>query len=224
MSEDVQPTLPQPAEPPQEPVNASVSPIEPISPIPTPESTTESTSEPQTEEINEQETVSKPQEPIENIQPTEPQEQPPQPPEPQPSAFQPAPTEQASQIEKPPEDTPHPAGNTEPTKQDTQERVIEKTIPRELNEGEKEALYKTRLKTLGAKAIEAKLNRLQKNLDTIIAKLKESGFITNNEVQKLCNVADSTATKYLKELQKQGLIVPIGRRGRGLRWRLTQAI
>ncbi len=147
MIEDTQPTLPQPTEPPQELVNASVSPTEPVSPIPTPESSTESTPEPQAEEINEQGTMSKPQEAIENIQPTEPQEQPPQPPEPQPSAFQPAPTEQASQIEKPPEDTPRPAGNTEPTNQETQERIIEKTIVRELTEDEKAALYKTRLKT-----------------------------------------------------------------------------
>ncbi len=81
-----------------------------------------------------------------------------------------------------------------------------------------------RLKTLGLHAVAAKRNRLQNNLGKILAHLRQHGFISNNEVEKLCSVADSTATKYLKDLEKQGLVIPIGRKGRSLRWRLKAAI
>ncbi len=96
-------------------------------------------------------------------------------------------------------------------------------VPRELNEEERQALYKSRLKALSTKGNQARSARRLANHQKIIEYLKQHGYITNDEVQKICGVKDSTATKYLKELQKLGQIIPVGRTSH-IRWRLTQAI
>jgi len=147
-----------------------------------------------------------------------------------------APTEPANELPpqtQPPAETttqprqptpPQQSQSPEPAVEESESRVRENPVPRALNEAEQQALFLAGLKRLGARAVEAKRTRLQKNLDAIITRLKATGFITNDDVQRLCGVADSTATKYLKELERRGLIVPIGRKGRGMRWRLTQGI
>lgn len=103
------------------------------------------------------------------------------------------------------------------------EKIIEKTVSRELNEEEQQALYRSRLKILSAKGNQSRSNRRLANHQKIIEYLKQHGYITNDEVEKICGVKDSTATKYLKELQKLGQILPVGRT-RYIRWRLVQAI
>ena len=50
--------------------------------------------------------------------------------------------------------------------------------------------------------------------------LKEKGEITNDDVEKALGVSDATATRYLDYLQKQGLIVQIGKEGRFVKYRL----
>lgn len=40
--------------------------------------------------------------------------------------------------------------------------------------------------------------------------------ITNNDVEKLLGVADSTATRYLDELEKEGKIKQVGKTGKGV--------
>src|SRR3990172_375920 len=64
----------------------------------------------------------------------------------------------------------------------------------------------------------------QANLDKIIAHLRKHGYIANNEVEKLCKVSDATAERYLSALEEQGLILKLGRPGRGMRYRLREAI
>ena len=41
-------------------------------------------------------------------------------------------------------------------------------------------------------------------------KIQEAGKITNDEAQKLLDIADSTATNYLEELEKGGKIEQVG--------------
>lgn len=134
-------------------------------------------------------------------------------------------------------------GPAEPLEPEVQEQVVDKVIeksaeprtvteqsegsgsgaPRELNEEEQQTLYRTRLKNLSIKGNLSRSNRRLANHAKIIEYLKQHGFITNKEVQKLCNIKDSTATKYLKELQALGRVISIGRK-KGVRWRLVQGI
>ncbi len=44
--------------------------------------------------------------------------------------------------------------------------------------------------------------------------------ITNNDVEKLLNVSDATATNYLQELEDEGKIEQIGKTGRSVFYRL----
>ncbi len=44
--------------------------------------------------------------------------------------------------------------------------------------------------------------------------------MTNNDVEEFLKVSDSTATRYLDELEKEGKIVQIGRQGRFVKYRL----
>lgn len=41
----------------------------------------------------------------------------------------------------------------------------------------------------------------------------ETGKITNNDIEKLLGVSDATATRYLDELEKEGLIRQVGKTG-----------
>ena len=50
-------------------------------------------------------------------------------------------------------------------------------------------------------------------LEQLITQKTSSDKITNDEVQKLLNVSDATAERYLNELEKQGKISQIGGTG-----------
>jgi len=50
----------------------------------------------------------------------------------------------------------------------------------------------------------------------ILALLQQQEQITNNDVEKLLNVADSTATNYLEELEQADLITQKGKTGRNV--------
>lgn len=100
------------------------------------------------------------------------------------------------------------------------ETIIERV--RGLNESEKEELFKARLKSLSPKGVSARRTKRQANYNKIIAHLKVHGYIANDEVEKLCKVKDSTARKYLNDLEQQGVLLQIGSRGRSVRYRLMQ--
>ena len=67
---------------------------------------------------------------------------------------------------------------------------------------------------MGGKNTEVKkeVTREEKILDFI----DEKGRITNDELQALLGIADSTATKYLQELEDKGLIKQQGETGRSV--------
>lgn len=52
--------------------------------------------------------------------------------------------------------------------------------------------------------------RRRRRLDKIVAACRVSGRITNNEVERLLHVSDSTATRYLKGLVKEGKLKCVG--------------
>ncbi|MBI2611744.1 winged helix-turn-helix transcriptional regulator [Candidatus Gottesmanbacteria bacterium] len=66
---------------------------------------------------------------------------------------------------------------------------------------------------LRQKANQKRLDKKQKNLDRIMLLIKETGTITNTDVQRLCRVSQSTATNYLTELEKKGMLKQKGIRG-----------
>ncbi|OGG13325.1 hypothetical protein A2773_00820 [Candidatus Gottesmanbacteria bacterium RIFCSPHIGHO2_01_FULL_39_10] len=66
---------------------------------------------------------------------------------------------------------------------------------------------------LRQKANQKRLDKRQKNLDKIMLFIKETRSITNTDVQRLCRVSQSTATNYLTELEKKGLLKQQGIRG-----------
>lgn len=97
-------------------------------------------------------------------------------------------------------------------------------LPAEISATEKRQIFQDQLKTLSRAGVSKKQMLHQEKLDKIIAYLKEHGYVTNNEVEKICKVADSTARKYLNELEKSGLLLQQGDRGRRVNYRLKQAI
>ena len=52
----------------------------------------------------------------------------------------------------------------------------------------------------------------RKRLDKIVALAAQTHIITNDDAQKLLQVSDSTATRYLKELVKTGRLKLSGKR------------
>jgi len=52
--------------------------------------------------------------------------------------------------------------------------------------------------------------------EKIVALLGENEKITNNDVEKLFGVSDATATRYLDELEKEGVLSQVGEGGRGV--------
>ena len=54
----------------------------------------------------------------------------------------------------------------------------------------------------------------------ILKLLKDKTSISNNDVERLLSVSDATATNYLQELEDEGKIKQMGKRGRFVRYRL----
>jgi len=60
----------------------------------------------------------------------------------------------------------------------------------------------------------------QENKQKILEFLKENSKITNNNVEKLCDVSNATAERYLNELEKEGKLTQHGKIGRNVFYRL----
>jgi predicted HTH transcriptional regulator len=60
----------------------------------------------------------------------------------------------------------------------------------------------------------------QRALENIVNVVKDRGVITNNDVEKLLDVSDATAERYLDELEKDGKLVQEGKTGRSVSYRL----
>jgi ribosomal protein S25 len=62
------------------------------------------------------------------------------------------------------------------------------------------------IRELFTKAQLAIQNRKRKKIDRILTLFAKQAMITNNEVEKLLHISDSTATRYLSTLEKEGKI------------------
>jgi uncharacterized membrane protein len=58
--------------------------------------------------------------------------------------------------------------------------------------------------------------RKQKKLNKVMGLFVTKNKITNDEVEKLLHVSDATATRYLSELEKKGIIKQTGKTGKGV--------
>jgi hypothetical protein len=63
---------------------------------------------------------------------------------------------------------------------------------------------------VNAKALASRRSRVEKALDRIMAYVGKKGSISNDEVEKLDKVVDSTAALYLKQLVQRGLLRKTG--------------
>jgi len=76
-------------------------------------------------------------------------------------------------------------------------------------------LVETVAKKYGGEKIEVPgVSELELKKNKIMHYLDSHDMITNDEVEKLINVSDSTATNYLQLLEDDGKIVQIGGKGR----------
>jgi len=55
--------------------------------------------------------------------------------------------------------------------------------------------------------------------DKVLKFLDRQGDIANDDVQKLLGVSDATATRYMDDLQKAGLVTQVGQTGSGVVYR-----
>ena len=56
----------------------------------------------------------------------------------------------------------------------------------------------------------------QEHLDKVLQYIAEHDRVTNNDVEKLLNVSNATAERYLNELEKQGKVVQVGTTGQNV--------
>ena len=69
-------------------------------------------------------------------------------------------------------------------------------------------------KEIDTSAIDEDLAVKHQNLQKMREFITTKDRVTNDDIQKLLNVSDATATRYLDELEKEGLIRQIGKEGK----------
>lgn len=77
-------------------------------------------------------------------------------------------------------------------------------------------------KAMHQQSVEAVKERTQKRKSRVLDKAVESGRITNDDVEELFCISDSTARSYLNELEAEGKLVQHGDSGRGVYYTPTK--
>ena len=73
----------------------------------------------------------------------------------------------------------------------------------------------------GLSQYQKELQKTKENRKSQILELfKTKGELTNNDVEKFLGVSDATATRYLDELEKEGIIEALGDTKRATKYRL----
>ncbi len=88
--------------------------------------------------------------------------------------------------------------------------------PQEGNKIDEKSIIEKFLSKMLNKANLAIQSRNKKRLETLTAFFDNNPRVTNNMVEKLLKVSDSTATDYLQKLVKRGLIIQHGKHGGGV--------
>ena len=68
----------------------------------------------------------------------------------------------------------------------------------------------------GFERISGRSNKKEKNKERILQLLHEKAEIKNNDVERLLNVSDATATRYLNDLERDGKITQHGEIGQSV--------
>jgi len=66
-----------------------------------------------------------------------------------------------------------------------------------------------------------KEKEIEDRTQKIITYIREKGEVSNDDIQALLGIADSTATKYLQQLEDKALITQVGEQGRHVKYRLS---
>lgn len=69
--------------------------------------------------------------------------------------------------------------------------------------------------------IERQAKEKEENRRKLIEFFKSAQKVSNNDVERLLNVSDATATRYLDELEKEGHIRQVGKTGRHVYYKRT---
>ena len=69
-------------------------------------------------------------------------------------------------------------------------------------------------------AVDKRSVEKQENLRKVREYAAGKQEVTNDEIEKLLNVSDATATRYLDELEREGVLKQIGRTGRFVRYKI----
>ena len=65
----------------------------------------------------------------------------------------------------------------------------------------------------GCGLIVGQTKKKEENKEKLLEFFREQEKVTNNDVEKLLNVSDATATRYLNELEKERKVKQIGKTG-----------
>ncbi len=68
----------------------------------------------------------------------------------------------------------------------------------------------------GVQQLSTRSKKKEKNMVHILRFLQEKREVRNNDIEKLLNVSDATATRYLDELEKEGKITQHGETGQSV--------
>ena len=71
-----------------------------------------------------------------------------------------------------------------------------------------------------SKVTDSRVVEKENSKDRILIFLRENGKVTNNDVEKLLEVSDATATRYLSELESEDKIKQIGITGKSVYYTL----
>ena len=64
--------------------------------------------------------------------------------------------------------------------------------------------------------IEKQAEEKEKNKKAILGLLETQGSLTNNHIEQMLGIPDSTATRYLDELEKEGKVRQVGKTGQSV--------
>ncbi len=69
--------------------------------------------------------------------------------------------------------------------------------------------------------IERQSAEKERNKEAILGLLETQGSLTNNHIEQMLGISDATATRYLEELEKEGLVRQVGNTGSGVYYERT---
>ena len=77
-----------------------------------------------------------------------------------------------------------------------------------------------RRKMVGRGAVERRQTEKDMNINKLKEYLKGKTTVTNDEIGRFLGVSDSTATRYMDELEKEGVVEQVGKEGRGVHYKI----